>query len=85
MRSRVFVKSATRWSDCASSSSNTTCSTRRRLNKSKKEQRRLVDEAVTQAKASPLPPVENLTKNMNLNVDNVVVRGVDSQTFHPVV
>ncbi len=50
-----------------------------------KEQRRLVDEAVTQAKASPLPPVENLTKNMNLNVDNVVVRGVDSQTFHPVV
>ena len=50
-----------------------------------KEQRRLVDEAVTQAKASPLPPVENLTKNMNLNLDNVVVRGVDSQTFHPVV
>ena len=50
-----------------------------------KEQRRLVDEAVTQAKASPLPPIENLTKNMNLNLDNVVVRGVDSQTFHPVV
>ena len=50
-----------------------------------KEQRRRDDEAVTQAHASPRPPGENITKNMNLNVDNVVVRGVDSQTFHPVV
>jgi pyruvate dehydrogenase E1 component alpha subunit len=50
-----------------------------------KEQRRIVDEAVEQAKLSPLPPNENLTKNMNLNLDNIVVRGVDSQTFHPLV
>jgi len=50
-----------------------------------KEQRRIVDEAVEQAKLSPLPPSENLTKNMNLNLDNIVVRGVDSQTFHPLV
>ena len=50
-----------------------------------KEQRRIVDEAVEQAKKSPLPPIENLTKNMNQALDNVVVRGVDSQTFHALV
>ena len=50
-----------------------------------KEQRRIVDEAVEQAKASPLPPNENLTKNMNTNLENIVVRGVDSQTFHALV
>uniref|UniRef100_A0A6T5TAK0 Pyruvate dehydrogenase E1 component subunit alpha n=2 Tax=Ostreococcus mediterraneus TaxID=1486918 RepID=A0A6T5TAK0_9CHLO len=50
-----------------------------------KEQRRIVDEAVEQAKKSPLPPMENLTKNMNQALDNVVVRGVDSQTFHALV
>ena len=50
-----------------------------------KEQRRIVDEAVEQAKASPFPPNENLTKNMNLNLENIIVRGVDSQTFHPLV
>ena len=50
-----------------------------------KEQRRIVDEAVEQAKARPLPPNENLTKNMNTNLENIVVRGVDSQTFHALV
>jgi hypothetical protein len=30
--------------------------------------------------ASPEPPLENLMKNMNQVMDNVVVRGVDSQT-----
>ena len=45
----------------------------------------IVDEAVEQAKASPFPPNKNLTKNMNLNLENIIVRGVDSQTFHPLV
>jgi pyruvate dehydrogenase E1 component alpha subunit len=45
-----------------------------------KAQRKIVDEAVAAGKASPEPPVENLMKNMNQIMDNVVVRGVDSET-----
>jgi pyruvate dehydrogenase E1 component alpha subunit len=45
-----------------------------------KAQRKIVDEAVAAGKASPEPPVENLMKNMNQIMDNVVVRGDDSET-----
>lgn len=45
-----------------------------------KAQRKTVDEAVAAGKASPEPPVEQLMMNMNQVMDNVVVRGVDSQT-----
>lgn len=45
-----------------------------------KAQRKIVDDAVAAGKASPEPPAENLMKNMNTNLENVVVRGVDSHT-----
>ena len=45
-----------------------------------KAQRKIVDEAVAAGKASPEPPTENLMKNMNQVMDNVVVRGVESHT-----
>ena len=50
-----------------------------------KAQRKIVDEAVAAAKASPEPTSEWLTKNMHVDTRNVRVRGVDAYASHPVV
>ena len=50
-----------------------------------KAQRKIVDEAVAAAKASPEPTSDWLTKNMHVDTRNVRVRGVDAYASHPVV